>query len=263
MNNNQYRAEGTLAEKVAEAKQIILQALEQFGSEKLSVSFNGGKDSVVMFDLVREVFREKGAVSPKLVFQFAEQDPFPEMKQFVRQFTADNGITQEIIPCASFKEGLQKVADRGVQAVLMGTRRTDPDGKYLSSFTPCSPGWPPLIRVCPLLSWNYQQIWEYTLAHSLPYCSLYDQGYTSIGTTRNTVPNPLLRIPGTDRHLPASELHDLPDGRFERMGRTPSASAKPASRATTPSSARVHPKTAPEATTPVWEVGHRENLVIA
>jgi 3'-phosphoadenosine 5'-phosphosulfate sulfotransferase (PAPS reductase)/FAD synthetase len=36
-------------------------------------------------------------------------------------------------------------------------------------------------------------VWNFLLATKVPYCSLYDRGYTSIGSTATTVPNDLLR----------------------------------------------------------------------
>ena len=53
----------------------------------------------------------------------------------------------------------------------------------------------------------------------LPYCSLYDQGYTSLGGVNDTVPNPTLRYidsQGTERFRPAFELFEDED---ERLGR--------------------------------------------
>ena len=51
----------------------------------------------------------------------------------------------------------------------------------------------------------------------IPYCDLYDQGYTSLGCTTDTHPNPALRIadePGYFR--PA---HELENDEQERLGR--------------------------------------------
>ena len=52
-----------------------------------------------------------------------------------------------------------------------------PCAEYLDFFTPCSPGWPPLVRICPILSWDYHQVWKYIHDSSLQYCCLYDEGY--------------------------------------------------------------------------------------
>lgn len=41
-------------------------------------------------------------------------------------------------------------------------------------------------------------VWTFLRECDLPYCCLYDQGYTSIGNITDTVPNPALRK-GTDK----------------------------------------------------------------
>ena len=51
---------------------------------------------------------------------------------------------------------------------------------------------PSLIRVSPILEWSYRDIWDFIQATGAPYCVLYDQGYTSIGSMLDTVRNPYL-----------------------------------------------------------------------
>lgn len=38
-----------------------------------------------------------------------------------------------------------------------------------------------LWAICPLYNWTADHIWAYIDAHSLPYCSLYDEGFDRIG----------------------------------------------------------------------------------
>ncbi|MFM1651437.1 phosphoadenylyl-sulfate reductase [Brevibacillus sp. B_LB10_24] len=37
------------------------------------------------------------------------------------------------------------------------------------------------LKICPLIHWTWQEIWEYLHAFGLPYNPLHDQGYPSIG----------------------------------------------------------------------------------
>lgn len=124
--------------------------------------------------------------------------------------------------------------DKEIAACIMGSRRTDPYCETLNNFQvgqsqkcatrqfanirihfqPTDRGWPQLMRINPMLEWNCANVWEYVLSKRVPYCSLYDHGYTSIGNMKNTRPNPHLEAKGT--FLPA--YHMLDDS-LERAGR--------------------------------------------
>jgi len=57
-------------------------------------------------------------------------------------------------------------------------------------------------------------IWKFIKSYNVPYCELYDRGYTSLGSTIDTVPNPSLNT--EHGYKPAYELQD---GSKERDGR--------------------------------------------
>lgn len=63
-----------------------------------------------------------------------------------------------------------------VQAILMGSRSTDPLCSELKTFQRTDSDWPQFMRVNPLISWNYDQVWKFLRILEVPYCSLYDRG---------------------------------------------------------------------------------------
>lgn len=80
--------------------------------------------------------------------------------------------------------------------------------------------WPQVMRVSPLLDWHYSYVWDYLLYFRIPYCPLYDEGYTSLGNNINTAKNQRLSsfdIVQEEEFLPAYKLMDAKE---ERNGRT-------------------------------------------
>lgn len=109
-----------------------------------------------------------------------------------------------------------------VKAIFVGTRRTDPHGANLTHFDRTDGGWPAFMRIHPVIDWHYAEIWCFIRELEIPYCPLYDQGYTSLGGTTDTYPNPVLKNavnadPDSSRHYrPAYELEADDE---ERLGR--------------------------------------------
>ena len=79
------------------------------------------------------------------------------------------------------------------------------------------------MRVNPIIDWTYGQVWQFLCGNFLPYCSLYDDGYTSLGNVDNTIRTPALkrtRREGGGQEESYWPAYALTDWSLERAGRT-------------------------------------------
>ncbi|KAI9633133.1 putative FMN adenylyltransferase [Dioszegia hungarica] len=151
-------------------------------------------------------------------------DPFPLLDEFVLSSAELYGMD-----LYRFGGGMKAAlggylggeAGKGVKGMLMGTRKGDPNGD-VEPLAPTDPSWPSVLRIHPILDWSYAHVWDFLRDLNVPYCSLYDEGYTSLGSTKNTVPNPLLRNPSAPSGW--DPAWKLTDGSKERCGRLDSSS---------------------------------------
>jgi len=130
------------------------------------------------------------------------------------------------------REALQLYKDHfpKIAAILIGTRRTDPHGSKLSHRNMTDPGWPSFERINPIINWSYSDIWAFLRRLNVPYCALYDQGYTSLGSTYNTFPNPALLITSSQ----VSETPSIASSTFTPSTTLPPVTSNPEADVLTP-----------------------------
>lgn len=219
----------SLTTKLKESVNIISKAIDKYGSG-LAICFNGGKDATVLLDLVTKVSKMKNQniqfddklAQPKLhkpvkAYYLVSQNDFDEILTFMNFSMSYWKFSLIQLKTASIKSGLADlIENHNTRAIFLGVRNTDLQAPLTDPFQRTSEGWPDAMRVMPILKWTYSEIWEYIDKMNIPYCSLYDQGYTSIGSKSDTYPNPNLYDNETGRYQKAQLLENDSD---ERKGR--------------------------------------------
>ena len=79
--------------------------------------------------------------------------------------------------------------------------------------------WPRVMRVNPIFNWGYGHVWKFVRGLTLDYPSLYDQGYTSLGSKDDTERNEALKYQDADGREKYRPAYELRDGSLERRGR--------------------------------------------
>ncbi|DBA82678.1 hypothetical protein WJX77_002340 [Trebouxia sp. C0004] len=215
-------------DKFRKAVACVSRTIDLYGASGVAFSFNGGKDSTVLLHIIRAAIilplpertadLQNSAHGLKGIcsFVFEREDDFTEILAFTNTMSRQYNLNVHTLH-TDFRSGVEGLLETTqLKAIILGTRRGDPNALGQEVYCPSSADWPPFMRVNPILDWSYADVWTFLRTTKVPYCSLYDAGYTSIGSVNNTVPNSLLRKEDGS-FAPA---YMLADSRMERAGRT-------------------------------------------
>jgi len=211
-------------EKFCEVVRTALETMEEcyrkFPPGSVSVCFNGGKDCVVMLHIAHAVHQNLFQQKKMKSFYVKEEETFAEVENFmsdtIERYSLDNKVYQQPIKAALSQ---MLAADPEVKATVLGVRKGDPGADRMNYFSPTDGDWPAVMRVNPVLNWDYRHVWRFIRSLSLPYPSLYDQGYTSLGRPDNTQPNPALAYTNSAGETLYRPAYSLQDPSLEREGR--------------------------------------------
>jgi len=226
-----------IAGPITAALSCLSSSLRLYGPSSTISSYNGGKDACVIMHLHRAAHANfyrsaiehanendrppPTPIAPRVVY-FDNPDEFPEILSLLHKTTTDYHLDMICLCNTTFSAGLGAIINASSPpanlAFVLGTRRGDPNVGSQGQFAPSSSWMPPFMRVNPVLSWSYGHIWHFLRLFNLPYCELYDQGFTSLGKVGNTRPTPALKKPG-DASTGYWPAYMLTDYERERDGR--------------------------------------------
>lgn len=169
---------------------IAIQRIKSFEpKEGYYVAFSGGKDSCVVLDLVK-----RAGVKFDAHYNLTTVDP-PELVRFIKdnhpeveinkppksmwQLIEENGmppIRQMRYCCKILKEGGGEH-----RHVITGVRWQESIRRRRRQMTERCAIHKGKFYLHPIIDWSETEVWEYIHKNKIPYCCLYDQGYTRMG----------------------------------------------------------------------------------
>lgn len=203
-NMSKKTGSSSLGSKIVKSKKVLDKAFKKYG-EQMAIFWTGGKDSTVLLHMVRThlgsdkkfpiLFLDTG-------LEFEEMYDFidrinkmwrlnlitirPSEKlviEYKKQKTKKDRVTfASMLKIILLK---QAVKEHKLPALVIGIRWDEHKERIGEKYY--SPR-EDHVRVHPLLHWTEKDIWNYIRGNNIPYVSLYDLGYRSLGEKEFTKP---------------------------------------------------------------------------
>lgn len=213
----------TLQNEIGDYLELIKWAYRAYPNE-IVYACSFGAEGIVLTDLIHNIKREAKIIFLDTGLHFKEtyaaidkvKDKYPtlDIQLLKPQLSLEEQALQygdqlwqgdPNLCCRLRKIIPLEEALKGVKAWISGLRReASPTRKHLQFINKDERF--KVIKICPLIEWTWEDIWRYIKQHDLPYNTLHDQHYPSIGCEPCT--------------LPSSDTQNLRAGRWAHTAKT-------------------------------------------
>jgi phosphoadenosine phosphosulfate reductase len=181
---------------------IAIERLRTFEpAEGYYLAFSGGKDSCVILDLAK-----RAGVKFDAHYNLTTVDP-PELVHFIRREHPEVEVHKpektmwqlmreyHMPPLRNVRYCCAELKEKGGSGrlVVTGIRWAESSRRSKRRMTEHCMKDKSKTYLHPVIDWHNKDIWDYIHGNNLPYCSLYDEGFTRIGCIMCPMAGPLTR----------------------------------------------------------------------
>ena len=159
--------------------QIARKIITATYSPDAGIFFKGGKETMVMLHIMQDVIGKK-LENPFIFLDSGKEQQ--ELYDFIDEQEKEMGMNLHRFPFDGHEDKIRALKDAidtlNLEKVYVAIRRDESPARKDEVYMKIKDG---TVRIHPMLEFSEDDIWAMIRGKNIPYCTLLDQGYRSLG----------------------------------------------------------------------------------